>query len=944
MKGTYFYPHLILSLILIILTSSWLQAKQKDIGIKNFTKADYQADYQNWSVSVGPNNYVYVANNSGLLVYDGVRWDFYTNPGINNVRSVKVDNRTGRIYTAGYREMGYWQWDSLGRLHYKSLNSIAEEHYTKNEEFWDIVLTSDSVIFQSFTGLFVYSNGKMELIRPYEFINSIAFIQGHLYALVGNKGIYEVRGGKLHPYITSELIKKSAIRFLFHVGKDSLLIGTSENGIFLYDGNDLKPTFEAYKEFFATNTINRATIINDEIIVIGTILNGIIGFNLDGETVFTLNEESGLQNNTVLGLHAMENGCWVALDRGISFLKFNTDPSYKIYTAKEIGASYSAAVYADDFYLGTNQGLYYRPKDEDQKEFRLIPGTQGQVWDCSIFDDQLFVGHNSGTFIINDGRIDKISNASGGFDIINNPFQLNTLIQSTYLNLIFYQKQNDIWKESHRISNFTDLIRYIEIDHLNNLWASHMRRGVYKLKLNDKQDSVLHIRYFGKNSIFNKEYGVHVFKVENQIVFTTGEKLFTYDDINDSILPYDRLNDNLEKYAGCHRIINAGNHYYWFITADDIGLFLFELNKISLIKEYPLELFGHRVIEDYENVVPLTSREAILCLENGYAVLYTDTIDHSEKIKNTGFHPRRIVMYGRNGKEQMLPLDIRTLRLPYSKNNLNIQYAFPYYSLSDVEYKYIVEGLSDIWSGPIGKPEIELERIPAGSYVLKVVAVNAWNEESEIYVINIDVSPPWYNSIIAWVIYAIILITIIIAVRHFAIQKTKRREKKKREMKEQELIKLRNQNLRNELSFKSRELASSTMAIIRKHEFLAKLKDILKMQKYELGSRYPDKYYNQLIEKIDKNISGGDDWKVFEANIEQAHEPFIQKMLNTYPQLSHSDLRLCTYLRMNLTSKEIAPLMHISVRGVENHRYRIRKKLNLDSDVNLTDFILAFEV
>ena len=174
MKLPFTYQEVVLGIIVMILPNISVRANQMDIGIKNFTKADYQADYQNWSVSIGPDNYVYVANNSGLLVYDGVSWDFYTNPVINNIRAVKVDSVSGRIYTAGYREMGYWQWDSFGMLHYTSLNSTVEAQFTKNEEFWDIVITPDSVIFQSFTGLFIYSNGEMELIRPYEFINSIS--------------------------------------------------------------------------------------------------------------------------------------------------------------------------------------------------------------------------------------------------------------------------------------------------------------------------------------------------------------------------------------------------------------------------------------------------------------------------------------------------------------------------------------------------------------------------------------------------------------------------------------------------------------------------------------------------------------------------------------------------------------------------------------------------
>ncbi|HSW67404.1 MAG TPA: hypothetical protein VLH16_02385, partial [Bacteroidales bacterium] len=60
------------------------------------------------------------------------------------------------------------------------------------------------------------------------------------------------------------------------------------------------------------------------------------------------------------------------------------------------------------------------------------------------------------------------------------------------------------------------------------------------------------------------------------------------------------------------------------------------------------------------------------------------------------------------------------------------------------------------------------------------------------------------------------------------------------------------------------------------------------------------------------------------------------------PDLTSSDLRLCAYLRLNLSSKEIAPLLNISVRGVEERRYRLRKRLKLNSEQNLSEFILAY--
>ena len=95
------------------------------------------------------------------------------------------------------------------------------------------------------------------------------------------------------------------------------------------------------------------------------------------------------------------------------------------------------------------------------------------------------------------------------------------------------------------------------------------------------------------------------------------------------------------------------------------------------------------------------------------------------------------------------------------------------------------------------------------------------------------------------------------------------------------------------------------------------------------------------MKKIDENIASHDDWKTFETNFERAHEEFIMKLKTAYPKLTPSDLRLCAYLRMNLSSKEIAPLLGISVRGLENHRYRLRKKMGLDVDANLNEVMMS---
>ncbi len=163
-----------------------------------------------------------------------------------------------------------------------------------------------------------------------------------------------------------------------------------------------------------------------------------------------------------------------------------------------------------------------------------------------------------------------------------------------------------------------------------------------------------------------------------------------------------------------------------------------------------------------------------------------------------------------------------------------------------------------------------------------------------------------------------------------------------KEKAEKEVIKLTNEKLQTEVEHKASQLALNTMAIIRKNNLLSSLKTTLDKQKEKLGDRYPNKYYDELAALIEKGIEDEREWETFEQLYDQAHDNFFKRLKEKYPQLTPADLRLCAYLRMNLSSKEIAPLLNISVRGVEERRYRLRKRLDLSSDTNLTELIMTF--
>ena len=140
---------------------------------------------------------------------------------------------------------------------------------------------------------------------------------------------------------------------------------------------------------------------------------------------------------------------------------------------------------------------------------------------------------------------------------------------------------------------------------------------------------------------------------------------------------------------------------------------------------------------------------------------------------------------------------------------------------------------------------------------------------------------------------------------------------------------------------KNKELADSTMQKIHKNKFLINLKSELNRIFIETSDVRLKTRVKKVVKKIDNDINNENNWKIFETHFSNVHEEFLTSLKQEYPKISPAELRLCACLRMNISTKEIASLLNISVRGVEASRYRLRKTINLDRKTNLTDFILS---
>ncbi|WP_212193043.1 helix-turn-helix and ligand-binding sensor domain-containing protein [Carboxylicivirga sediminis] len=933
-----FYITLFILLLNGIIDHSVLSAQ----SLISFTKDDYQAASQNWSIGCAPTGYIYFGNSSGLLEFDGVSWQLYPSPNASIIRAVAVDNR--RVYTGGYRELGFWERTQNSQLQYFSLTDSVKSQFGINEEFWSIFKSQEQIIFHSFAGIYIYENGSFTVLKNGGFFNFATLVDGTVFVAIHNDGIYRTENNQLIPVTNSDFLKEKHVRFIAkgHL-PNTYYIGTESAGMYILNTttDEFKPIANNLQSFFITNKINHGAVTAEGDLIIGTILDGVIGFSPTGKVKFQYNNKNGLQSNTVLGISFDQyNNMWLALDAGIEYISLTPGNNYRMYMEKEIGAIYSGALFNNQLYLGTNQGLYVKSWQDTDGSFKLVDGTQGQVWDCEIIDNHLFIGHNKGTFI-SSNEFSLLSDYSGAYNIKRHPRHPDVLLQGTYNDLIVYRETQNGWKMSNTISGFNNLTRFIEVDHLGNLWASHFYSGLYKIRLNDDFDNVESVIKYDKFEDGPEQLGhLNVFKIENQIVITTGHKLYTYDDLKNTIVPYNLLNDALGDFKAAKRIVPGLNHHYWFISEKGIAYFKIYANEVSRIKFYPKQLFENHLIPDHENIVQFNDTTAMVCLENGYMLLNLNGNNEGIDIASHEITLRQVTATNRKGKPFPLSIEDQSINLPHSLNNLILRYSFPLLNGETVKFQYKIPGLYDQWSALSNKPTIELSRIPSGTYTIEVKAVNNWLKSSKTHLLKLIVHPPWYQTTYAIAGYLLLMVGLMLGLKYITSRKIKLKEKRKREEKEKELIQLKNEKLSSELSYKSQKLASSAMSIIKKNEFLLSLKAKIKKHKEYLGNRYPDKYYQEVIDKIDDNISGQDDWQLFEANFEQAHEAFLKTMKKKHPELTPSDLRLCAYLRINLTSKDIAPLLGITVRGVENHRYRLRKKLGLTAEDNLTDYIL----
>jgi DNA-binding CsgD family transcriptional regulator len=955
----------LLASVLLLMNIASFAADIKSIGVpyvQNYTKAQYQSGNQNWSVTRDEHGIMYFGNAEGLLAFDGKYWQLYHMPNGQIVRSVAADGK-GKIYAGGFGEFGYWEDNKAGFLKYHSLIGLVGARQLLNEEIWKIYVDGKRVIFQSFGSIFIYADGKITVVkapRPFLFLLKCS---SRYFVEEVNEGLFELKNNKLVFIAGSKILGNSGVLSILPFKNNCFLIGTAKNGLFVYNGSQITPWANQANDFLKTYQLNNGAQIPGKYFAYGSILNGIIIIDTAGNVIQHINKSSGLQNNTVLSLYTdAEQNLWAGLDNGIDRIEVNSPLYFYFDKTGRFGTVYSSIIFNNKIYLGTNQGLFYsdwvipgNPRLFQSFDFKLIPGSQGQVWDLSLQDGRLLCGHNDGTYQVNGNTITKISSINGGWTI--KKLNDRQLIQGTYTGLVIYRKDAaGNWVFDHKIEGFGEPSRYVEQDNKGQIWVSHAYKGIYKLTLSADLKKATSVKYYDEHQGLPGSYNVNVFNLDNRVVFSSDVGFFVYDDIADRFEKYKQLNTKLGTFASSGKLIPAIGKKYWFINNGRVSLADLSAPGKLAIDSNRFSILSGQMVQHYENINLINNSIYLISVDDGFVILNDEDALLQSRIRS----PKVIIRKIENITDLVsLMADngamLDNLQVPHAENNIRISYTLPYYRQAKIKFQYYLEGYSRQWSEWSTQGQKDFTNLDQGTYHFKVRA--KINDEilSDITVFTFEVSPPWYASTVAYVFYVILMILAYYAIRDYYRLKLRRhrveiQEKLQREKEEflrqeaianeQHIVTIKNEQLQADLASKNRELANSAMNIVYKNELLQKISEEINNFKDSAGKKLPEEQLKKIHKVIDEGMSDERDWNIFESSFNEAHENFFKKLKHDHPDLVPNDLKLCAYLRMNMSSKEMASLLNISLRGVEIRRYRLRKKLNLEHDKNLVEFLI----
>ncbi|MBC3540015.1 triple tyrosine motif-containing protein [Rufibacter sediminis] len=952
--------------VLVVLTTTTGQAQQYFFGhpvIRNYKPEEFKGGIQSWGMVQDDRELLYIANNFGLLEFDGATWSLYSPKSGTKVRSVYV-GEDGKVYVGSQADFGYFQPDKQGVLQYFSLADSLPQKYRNFDEVWRIYEQGGRIYFFTFKNIYSYAPGKkVQVLVPDTPLDFSFQVNREIYSLMWGKGLALLENNALHLLPGGNFFADKQIASILPFDKNQLLIFTIKDGVYLYDGHAVAP-FQLSQEVVGNGLIiNQALLLKDGNFALATQNKGLVLMDNRGRLLLNTTLREGLLDNTIHTLYQdTQDNLWLAMNNGISMVELSSPFSRLDGTMGLSGTGYAALQKGNNLYLGTNSGLFVSDVSSPKKSFAPVPNGTGQVYHLSQIWNQVMMGHHNGPFLVKEGQATQLYPGAGAWEFVPLPNQPGKVVMGTYKGISLLSADEKGLTFLKNLPGLEESSRVLEFDKDGELWMAHGYKGLFRITLDQKKEEITSVKFYNSKHGLPADHLVNMEKIGNELIFPAMYGVYRFDKAKDRFV-LDKKYSSL--FAPDEHVIEMeedvqGNIY--FISNQRVGKITFDKFGKPTLEDRLFNNLREQLNDDLSFIQVLDINNVLFGAKEGFI--------HYNAAKNkrmAPFHTRLAKFYTISNESDSLLLSGRLLdkssglELPFALNSLRFVYAASFYEKPEkTQFQYLLKNFDTAWSEWTTKTEKEYTNLPEGTYVFQVRARNIYGTISEAKSFTFVVKPPFYRSTLAYVVYTILGMLLLGAAfyqvdnrfknekRRILLDKERKLGQKEIEIRhitnqsEQEIDRLRNEKFQAELDHKNRELTYSTIHLINKNELLSSVK--LELQSIlNNGGRTPSQEeLKKIIRNIDQNITSEIDWKQFELHFNHVHGDFIHRLQDQFPNLTPQEIKLSTYLRLNLTTKDIAQLLNISVRGVEISRYRLRKRLCLDRSDNLTDFMLKF--
>lgn len=641
-------------------------------------------------------------------------------------------------------------------------------------------------------------------------------------------------------------------------------------------------------------------------------------------------------DNKIFGITSVLEDCngeiWVGTNGGglYTYTDFNSAP-VQFKNAHVALHSSISSLYEDrlgQIWIGTNMGLYRLSVDRSELT-HYKPGNGHDQLDnkaiISIYEDRkgdIWLGMwGVGINVI---ASEELKNSSPSkikvTKFINNP-QDSSSISHHVVWSFMEDSHNNMWICTSDVLNQFDresetFIRYNNIKTVSSmledddgfLWVSSLSMGLYKLDKNGKE----------------------IARISNQ----QGSQKIVFENL---------VQDN--------------NGNFWMSSRDDLYKYNPRTNKFNLFtSEYGLQEDNFLI----NACTKLKSGKLVFGGMKGLNVFQPEIIPTDKEMPNviiTDFKifNRSVVKNISSKKDALIQTPIfstDSILLSHQQNVFSIEFAaLEYFNTDEVRFFYKLEGFNKDWIETNAKNRTATyTNLKGGEYIFKVRSadiLDSWN--STIKEVKIIITPPYWQTL--WFKLIVVAFTILLLLGVFRIRLVQLKKQYARNQehviienlkKDYELASIQLNQLQEELERKNKKNASLALKLVANNEridsLIIKIKELKDNTKNTNLQQELTILLRTIVDEF-KNTSADEDFK---ENINLLYDNFIERFAKKHVKLTHKDLKICSYVRMNKTNREISEILHITKSSVEISRYRIRKKLNLPIGENLNDYILRF--